>query len=157
MNYMTKIGACLIASLLVSGSFAQTISTNEVPESVVSGFNTTFKDADSGVWSKERAGHYQANFRSKEKELKAVFKANGLLQRTLEPLPLKKLPVKIEIEAKKLLTEYRPAESWNVTTPDQKVFFLVVMQKDKDRRYLTYDKNYNYMGENYFDDQLPPK
>jgi len=116
-----------------------------------------YGEPKSVTWKKERAGYYEAAFVSGKKQMKAVYNANGLLQRTFEPLSLKKMPGKVIEEARKLLPDHTPSEGRLVKSPDGKIFYDLTMKKGDELRYLTYDKNYNYMGENYFDDLVDPE
>jgi hypothetical protein len=143
--------------LLNNQALGQEIPDSDVPASVISAFNTLFTKSKNVHWTKENFGHYEAHFKSKGKGMRAVFDANGLLQRTFEPVRLGDVPVKIREEANKLMGDYRLDKSWLVTTPDKKKMFFLLMKKGKETRNLTYESNFEYLGENYFDDQRTSK
>jgi hypothetical protein len=145
------------AILLCGAAGAQQLKADEVPSSVRKAFEKLYPGAAVTNWNRGKMDFYEAQFTRKGQRAVATFEGNGLLQRTEEGIAPDQVPDKIRKHAQSLYPDFHITGYARVTTPDEKELYEIELDNGKTTRSLIYDRNNDYLREEFFENDYPPK
>jgi hypothetical protein len=76
MKFIKTTAAILVATLMGVAAMAQKINSTQAPAAVKSAFEKAYPSIKTVKWEKEK-GDFEAGFKQGNKEMSAVFKADG--------------------------------------------------------------------------------
>lgn len=141
---MKKIIIMLICSACISISvFAQKISADKLPASVLAGFKAKFPNVTKVSWEMEDKTAYEADFKLNNVESSATFSKDGKWMETEMEIKLKDLPLNIQQNVAKQFPAYKINECSKIEHASNGLCFEVEITKGKE----TFDVLYNSKGE----------
>lgn len=136
----TIITAAIIV-LAINSVSAQKVKETEVPNAVVTSFQSHFNGAKVDAWDKEKNGEYEAEFKINKVEMSANFSSDGTLIETEEEIAVSGLPKSVEEYINKNYLGSKIEEAAKITDAAGKITYEAEIEKGKEEIELIFDVN----------------
>ena len=126
---MKNVSLFLIATLIASTCFAQTLRMDQVPPATANAFKVKFPNGSQPGWAQEKENVYQVGFFNGKKRQTALFDNTGKWLETETEINYNAVPMKVQNAFQKEFEGYQLQEVYEVESTDKAITYEMITFK----------------------------
>lgn len=128
-----------LTMIFLSANYAQNLNIKDVPLVVRNKFSSSYKNATSVKWTKEKTG-YESSFKKGKVDMSVNFDEKGNIVETETVIKLSELPVEVREAVAKDYSNYKISETAKIESKGV-ITYEVAVKRGKDKMDLMYDEH----------------